>query len=154
MLGTILVAFIVFLTTIIPGFLLALALLRKTGLHLIEIIIIGFIFGLIAAPVMTWAEAYLMNYIHFFSFSLTLYLVNTLILLIIGLALCMWQGAFKDFRNEYLPKKGSQPQHMGKNVGWWVWAVLLIIMASAFYTRIEGITTSNTFFEFDPYLIW
>ena len=152
MLGTILVAFIAFLTTIIPGFLLALALLRKTGLHLMEIIIIGFIFGLIAAPVMTWMESYLMNSIHFFSFSLGLYLVNTLVLTIIGFILCIWQGAFKDFRSEFLPKKGEpQQQHMGKRVSWWVWAALVIIMLSVFATRMQSIVTAPSFFEFDPY---
>ena len=152
MLGTILVAFIAFLTAIIPGFFLALALLRKTGLHLMEIIVIGFIFGLVAAPVMTWMESYLMNSIHFFSFSLGLYLVNTLILTIIGLALCFWQGAFKDFRSEFLPKKGEPLQpHMGKKVSWWVWAALIVIMLSVFATRMQSIGIAPVFFEFDPY---
>ncbi len=152
MLGTILVAFIAFLTAIIPGFLLALALLRQTGLHLMEIIIIGFIFGLVAAPVMTWMESYLISSIHFFSFSLSLYLINTLVLTVIGLALCLWQGAFKDFRSEFLPKKGEPQQpHMGKKVSWLVWAALIIIMLSVFATRMQSIGIAPKFFEFDPY---
>ncbi|MGC8538399.1 MAG: hypothetical protein ACP5MK_00835 [Candidatus Micrarchaeia archaeon] len=87
--------FIAFLAIIVPGFFLALALLRKTMLNLFEITVIGFIFGLIFPPVLTWFESYFINSIHAFSFSAGLYNVNVVILTIIGIALCIQQGAIK-----------------------------------------------------------
>ena len=82
-----LVGIIAFLTLTIPGELFALALLKKTKLGLFEISVIGFIFGLVAVPTLTWLESYLMNYIHFFAFSLALVEVNALILSIVGIIL-------------------------------------------------------------------
>ena len=90
----ILVSLIAFFSMFIPGMLLALALLKNTKLGLFETSVIGFIFGLIAPATMTWLEAYLANYIHFFSFSLALFETNAAILSIIGLILCMQQGVF------------------------------------------------------------
>ncbi len=90
-----LVGLIAFLTLTIPGELFAFALLQKTKLRLFEISVIGFIFGLVAVPTLTWLESYLMNAIHFFAFSLALVEVNALILSIIGIILCLWQGVFK-----------------------------------------------------------
>ena len=90
-----LVGIIAFLTLTIPGELFAFALLKKTKLGLFEISVIGFIFGLVAVPTLTWLESYLMNYIHFFAFSLALVEVNALILSIVGIILCLWQGVFK-----------------------------------------------------------
>ncbi len=90
-----LVGIIAFLTLTIPGELFAFALLKKTKLGLFEISVIGFIFGLVAVPTLTWLESYLMNYIHFFAFSLALVELNALVLSIIGIILCLWQGVFK-----------------------------------------------------------
>jgi hypothetical protein len=81
----------------VPGILLSFALLKKTELHTFEIVSIGFIFGIIAAPAMTWMESYLINYFHFFSFSLWLFELNCLILIIIGLALTFKEGILQDF---------------------------------------------------------
>ncbi len=86
--------FIGILSVILPGFFLALALLRKTKLNIFEIFIIGIIFGIIFPPAMTWAEAYLIPYAHAFSFSAGIYNANVIILTIIGVALSAWQGAF------------------------------------------------------------
>ncbi len=83
---------IALISIILPGFFLALALLKKTKLNMIEITIIGFMFGLIFPPTLTWLESYLMNYIHAFSFSSSLYGANVIILTIIGIALCVQQG--------------------------------------------------------------
>ena len=47
------------LSIIVPGFFLALALLKKTKLPMFEIAVIGFIFGLIFPPTMIWLESYL-----------------------------------------------------------------------------------------------
>ena len=90
----ILTALIAFITMFVPGELLALALLRKTKLSFFEISVIGFIFGLIAPASATWIESYFMNAVHAFTFSLPLFEANAIILAIVGLALCIQQGAF------------------------------------------------------------
>jgi asparagine N-glycosylation enzyme membrane subunit Stt3 len=100
-------ALIALLSIILPGFFLALALLRRTKLNMIEISIIGFIFGLIFPPVMTWLESYLIDYIHAFSFSAGLYGVNVIVLTILGIALCVQQGAFSGFGIS-MPARRSQ----------------------------------------------
>ncbi len=82
-----------FISIMLPGFFLSLALLRKTKLSLFEITVIGFILGLVFPPAFTWGESYLMGYIHFFSFSEALYNINVVILTIIGVALSIQQGA-------------------------------------------------------------
>ncbi len=86
-------AIIALVSIILPGFFLALALLKKTKLNMFEISAIGFMFGLIFPPTLTWLESYLMNYIHFFSFSSSLYAVNVVLLTILGIALSIQQGA-------------------------------------------------------------
>ncbi|MDE1855096.1 MAG: hypothetical protein KGH57_02125 [Candidatus Micrarchaeota archaeon] len=85
-------ALIALLSVILPGFFLALALLKRTKLNMIEISTIGFMFGLIFPPTLTWLESYLMNYVHVFTFSAGLYGANVVILTIIGIALCVQQG--------------------------------------------------------------
>jgi hypothetical protein len=98
-LGVIATIIIAFLSMFIPGLLLSFALLKKTELHTFEIVVIGFIFGLIAPASMTWAESYLINYSHIFTFSLGVFEINALILAIIGAALCYFEGTFGDFYN-------------------------------------------------------
>ncbi|MEM3255201.1 MAG: hypothetical protein QXH69_02400, partial [Candidatus Micrarchaeaceae archaeon] len=83
-----------FLAILVPGVLLSFALLKKTNLHTFEIVAIGFMFGLIFPPVMTWLESYLIPYIHAFSFSAGLYNINVVVLTIIGIVLCFQQGVF------------------------------------------------------------
>ncbi len=85
-------ALVALISIILPGFFLALALLKKTKLNMIEISIIGFMFGLIFPPTLTWLESYLMNYVHAFTFSSALYGTNVILLTIIGIALCVQQG--------------------------------------------------------------
>ncbi|MFI5412317.1 MAG: hypothetical protein ACHQX1_00300 [Candidatus Micrarchaeales archaeon] len=156
MLGTIVITLIAFLSIMVPGFLLALALLRKTELNLFEIGVFGFIFGFIGPATLTWLESYLISFSSFFSFSFELYELNTLLLTIIGLALCYQQGAFKSFKEEFFSKGNEheashRPAHHKKNPHWWVWAFLLALMLSTFGTRMLSIGTAPTFFEFDPY---
>ncbi len=95
-LGLIAAILIAFFSMFIPGILLAFALLKRTELHTFEIIVIGFIFGLIAPATMTWAESYLISYIHFFTFSLMLFELNVLVLTIIGAIMCYYEGVFSD----------------------------------------------------------
>ena len=97
MLGLIASIIIAFFSMFIPGVLLAYALLSKTELNHFEIIVIGFIFGLIAPATMTWLESYLMTSIHALTFSLWLFELNALILTIIGAILCYREGLATDF---------------------------------------------------------
>jgi asparagine N-glycosylation enzyme membrane subunit Stt3 len=96
-LGVLTAVLIAVLTLFVPGVILSFVLLRKTELHTFEVVSIGFIFGLIAPATMTWMEAYLINYIHFFSFSLWLFELNAIILTIIGLILAYREGLLHDF---------------------------------------------------------
>ncbi len=102
--SAILAIIVAFITLFVPGELLALALLRKTKLNLVDISIIGFVFGLVATPTMTWVEAYLIPYMHFFTFSLGLFEANALVLTIIGIILCFWQGVFSFSKLQELAK--------------------------------------------------
>ncbi len=86
-------ALIAFVSIMVPGFFLALALLKKTKLNMFEITVIGFIFGLIFPPTMTWLESYLINYVHAFSFSAGLYGANVVVLTVVGVLLSFQQGA-------------------------------------------------------------
>src|SRR5208283_2529359 len=107
---------VAFISMFVPGVLLALALLyKKTDLHLFEVVVIGFIFGLIAPAGLTWVESFLVNYgLHIFSFSLALFEANALALTILGVILCVWQGVFKDLsflklsRNEQIKQEEAQ----------------------------------------------
>ncbi len=121
--GVLVSGIIAFLSMFVPGALLALALLyRKTELHIIEILIIGFIFGLIAPASLTWIESYIASSIHSFSFSLGLFEANALALTIAGLVLCYWQGVFKEFsfkgmtRSQIISSEQSQIGAMERNV--------------------------------------
>ncbi len=96
MLGLIAAIVIAFFSMFIPGLLLAFALLRKSELNTFEIIVTGFIFGLIAPATLTWIEGYLVTYIHAFTFSLWLFELNALLLTIIGAILCWREGALPD----------------------------------------------------------
>ena len=99
--SAILAVIIAFFSMFIPGVLFALALLRKTELHIFEIIVIGFFFGLLAPATLTWIEAYFISSIHAFTFSLGLFETNALVLTIIAAALAYQQGVFQDLKKEY-----------------------------------------------------
>lgn len=103
--SALLTAIIAFISIIAPGFFLALALLKKTKLNMIEITTIGFMFGLIFPPTLTWIEGYLATYVHVFSFSASLYGVNVVLLTILGIALCLQQGAIDLGFFRSLPEK-------------------------------------------------
>ena len=157
--GILLPILIAFLSMFIPGILLAFALLRKTELHVFEIVVTGFIFGLIAPATLTWIESFLISYSSLFSFSVSLFELNSVALSIIGAVLCYQQGVFKDFIAWAAAfNKASDQQHQApapsahkKHAAWWVWALLLALMLLTFYTRIINIPTAPQFFEFDPY---
>ena len=100
----ILTLLIAFISILVPGFFLALALLKKTKLNMFEITVIGFIFGLIFPPTLTWLESYLMDYVHLFSFSAWLYGANVVVLTLVGIALSFQQGAIS---LDFLKRKTS-----------------------------------------------
>ncbi len=85
-----------FLSIIVPGFFVSLALLRRTKFGLFEITVIGFILGMILVPMAVWLESYLINVSPVFSFSAGLYNANVVAITIIGIIFCFRQGAFKD----------------------------------------------------------
>ena len=94
--GVIATSLIAFLSMFVPGVLLAMALLyKRTDFHLFEIVVIGFIFGLIAPASLTWIESFLIPYSPVFAFSLGLFEINALVLTIAGFLLCVQQGVFK-----------------------------------------------------------
>jgi len=146
LLPTIIISFI---TMFVPGFLLALALLRKTELSFFEISVIGFFFGIMAPGALTWLEAYLIPYIHAFTFSLSLFEANAVILTIIGLVLCYRNGALKDILDGSVTKRTDAEKARGATK--WVWLILLAIMLLTFATRMFSIGIAPRFFEFDPY---
>ncbi len=150
----ILAVLIAFLAIMLPGLPLALVLLRKTELNLFEIVIIGFVFGFMAPAILTWLESYLISFSSFFSFSLGLFAINTIVITIIGLVLCWQQGVLKNFKQDFLSKEQEHergPSHRKTAPQWWVWALLLILMITTFATRMQSIVISTKFFEFDPY---
>ena len=112
MVDVLLVSIIAFVSMFVPGVLLALALLKDTKLSMFEIIVIGFIFGLIAPATLTWLESYLIAYVHFFAFSLSLFEINAAILTIIGFLLCMQQGIFKDLKMPSLKLRFEQDSQL------------------------------------------
>ncbi len=120
--GIIATGIVAFLSMFVPGVLLALALLyRKTDFHLFEIVVIGFIFGLIAPASLTWVESFLIHYSTAFAFSLGLFEANAVVLTIIGAALCFQQGVFKGFslsgltRNEAIKKEEARISELQKD---------------------------------------
>ncbi len=88
---------IVFFTMFIPGILIAIALLKGTKLHLFEILVLGFIFGMIAPATLTWIESYAMNYIHALAFSSALFDANALIISLIAALYAYKTGALAEF---------------------------------------------------------
>jgi asparagine N-glycosylation enzyme membrane subunit Stt3 len=85
------------LSIVLPGFFIAFGLLYRTKLHPFEIAVIGFTFGMVFPPVTIWLEAYLIPYMHFFSYSESLYNINVIVLTLFGAILCYQQGVFDAF---------------------------------------------------------
>ncbi|HVA83006.1 MAG TPA: hypothetical protein VNF06_02475, partial [Candidatus Aquilonibacter sp.] len=166
-------AFIALLSIVVPGFFLALALLGKTKLNKLEIGVMGFTFGLLFPPAMIWLESYLIPYMPAFAFSVGLYNLNVIILSIIGIGLCLWQGLLNlDLIKPFLGMKVTpkaehtaephlstetavhenpeERQKKGQNSKL-IWYLLVILMLVAFVSRIMSLPTAAHFFEFDPY---
>ena len=121
----------VFLSIFIPGFFLALALLRKTKMPLPEIAVFGFIFGLVFPPLLL----FLYSFFGIF-YSPQLVIANLLLITAVGYLLCVKEGVL-NFELSFDYKRDA------------VWIILLFIMLFAFWVRIQSLTP--IFYEFDPY---
>ena len=121
----------VFLSIFVPGFLLALALLRRTKMPLAEIAFFGFIFGLVFPPLTLFLYS-------FFGilYSPELVIINIVVVTVIGFLLCVKENAF-DFELSFDLRRDA------------VWVALTLIVLFAFWVRIQSITP--IFYEFDPY---
>ena len=121
----------VFLSIFIPGFFLALALLRKTKLSLFEIAGFGFILGLIIPPTLLFIYSLIG-----IKFSFEIMIFNFIAITIIGLILCLKENVFP-LKFSFYYKRDA------------VWILLLLVMLFAFWVRIQSI--GPIFYEFDPY---
>lgn len=121
----------VFFSIFIPGFLLALALLKKTKMHLAEIAVFGFILGLTFPPLLLFVYS-------FFGIPYTpqLAIINIILVTVVGFLLCMNEGALS-IELSFNYRRDA------------VWVLLLFIMLFAFWVRIQSLTP--IFYEFDPY---
>lgn len=121
----------VFLSIFVPGFLLALALLRKTKMPLAEIAFFGFIFGLIFPPL----TLFLFSFLGIF-YSPEVAVANIFLVTVVGLLLCMKENAL-NFEVSFDLRRDA------------VWVALTLIVLLAFWVRLQSITP--IFYEFDPY---
>ena len=122
----------VFISIAVPGFLLALALLRKTDLHLFEIFFVGIVLGISIPSLMGLCE-----FLIGISFSFNLHLINLLIMCLISIAVIV-----KD-KIRVLPKSKLNPTSI------YTLIAISIIIFLAWWIRIQAI--SPYFYEFDPY---
>ncbi|MBI5158752.1 hypothetical protein HY992_01390 [Candidatus Micrarchaeota archaeon] len=120
----------IFLFTLVPGLALALPLLKRTNLSFFQIICYGFMLGLIIPPLALW-------FLSFFGvkYSFDVAIGVSLALTLAGIALSAKE------------KVEVKPSFELKRDG--VWIVLTVIMALAFFIRIQSL--SATYYEFDPY---
>ncbi len=107
--GLITAVLVGFLSIIVPGFFIALGLLKKTKFNMFEIVVIGFILGMVLPPMAVWLESYLIPYSSAFSFSAGLYNLNVLAITIIGIVLSFKQGAFDSLPALLGTKAGRYP---------------------------------------------
>ena len=121
----------IFLAIAIPGFLLALGLLRKTKLHLWEIAIIGIPIGMSVPAILAFLESFIG-----IQFTAQLVLINLAITTIAGVFLLIKEK----------PKIMPEKIHL-TNVT--VPILLFIILFLAFWIRIQAL--SPYFYDFDPY---
>ncbi|NYZ78899.1 hypothetical protein H0N99_02010 [Candidatus Micrarchaeota archaeon] len=121
----------VFLSIFIPGFLIALALLKKTKLPLPAIAAFGFILGLVFPPLLLFIYS-----LFGVLYSPQLAIINLVIVTAVGLLLCIREGAL-DICLSFNYRRDA------------AWVLLLVIMLFAFWVRIQSL--GPIFYEFDPY---
>ncbi len=121
----------IFLSIFIPGFLVALALLRKTKLPLPAIAAFGFILGLVFPPLLLFIYS-----LFGVLYTPQLVVINLFIVTAAGLLLCIREGTLNFGLSFEYKRDGA-------------WVLLLLIMLFAFWVRIQSL--SPIFYEFDPY---
>nr|WP_304767593.1 STT3 domain-containing protein [Candidatus Burarchaeum sp.] len=129
-------ALLALISIIVPGFLLALPLVRRLKMGVPEALGIGFALGLVIPPFLLMAESFVG-----ILFSHDLFIANTVLLSIIGLAFC--------FKEKIFPL--DVKLNLREN---WHWFLLLLFIVTAFYIRMQSAFPSNAgafFYEFDPY---
>ncbi len=138
---------IILLASFPAGFLISLALLRKTQIHILEKAAVGFAIGICLPPLLYFFEFFFLG----IPFSLMLVYANLGLLLGLGIAACHFSGAFQDAAAYRLPKMPSSSLNE-----WWALlapniAPCLIILFSflAFFIRIQSYTP--IYQELDPY---
>ncbi|MFH1285955.1 MAG: STT3 domain-containing protein [Candidatus Micrarchaeota archaeon] len=131
----ILAAIPVILSIFIPGFFIALALLKKTGISLFEIACFGFILGLIVPPSFIFLAALIG-----IPYSLELAIGCVSLATLIGILWC-WKEKALEFKLEELTKIAPREAL--------IWGALAFFIILAFYIRVQSM--SPTFYEFDPY---
>jgi asparagine N-glycosylation enzyme membrane subunit Stt3 len=122
----------VFISIAVPGFLMALALLRKTKLHLFELFFIGIVFGIATPSIMAFIE-----FLVGIPFSLGVHLANLVIICLISVGVIV-----KDKIN-ILPKSKLDIKTLC------AFLILAAILFLAWWIRLQAI--SPFFYEFDPY---
>ncbi|MFH1780302.1 MAG: STT3 domain-containing protein [Candidatus Micrarchaeota archaeon] len=124
---------------LIPGVLIARALLKGTKLGLFEQFIIGIVLGITLNPLLSA----LFNTFLGLKFSFFLVLFNALLLTVIGILLLYKQDYLRLPEISFTNPLGF----LKKNH---IHLILLVIMLFSFYPRIAT-SWNNDFFEFDPY---
>ncbi|MCX6654453.1 MAG: hypothetical protein NTY03_04945, partial [Candidatus Bathyarchaeota archaeon] len=122
----------IFISIAIPGFLMALALLRKTKLHLFELFFIGVVFGMAVPSIMAFME-----FLVGIPFSFGMHLVNLVIICLVSVGVII-----KD-KIDILPKSKLNIKILC------AFLILATILFLAWWIRLQAI--SPYFYEFDPY---
>lgn len=124
----------IFIITAVSGFLLALVLLRRSGLALWEIFFVGIPLGMAVPAMMAFIEFNLG-----ISYSSTLYFVNLVVMLFASSAVILADSK----------KEGLLPAEKWDRKTVFTVVIFAIVAFLAFWIRIQAL--SPEFYEFDPY---
>ncbi|MEM3399970.1 MAG: hypothetical protein QXP42_03995 [Candidatus Micrarchaeia archaeon] len=127
-------ALAIFFSILVPGFLIALPLLRRTGRSLPEIVGWGLALGLIIPPLLAFLEYFFFG----IKYSYELVIVNIAITCIFGILFSIYEFGRKGLA---IKKWGIRDAA--------VWVILAIIVFSAFWVGSQS--AGPDFYEFDPY---
>ena len=129
----------VFIYTLVPGFLLAMPLLKNSRLSLYEKVVIGFILGLVLPAFLL----FLLGIVGI-GYSFFLAIACSIIIAAAGLAWGLKEGAFAE-----LPKFEINLDSHKDQKKLLIWGGLTLLMIWAFWARVQSLTP--IFYEFDPY---
>ncbi len=137
-----------FLVFAIPGVFLSFALFTGTHFNKLDRLLAGLIFGMISVPLLYCLEYLLLG----LQFNVFFVLVNSLVVLGIGLAIMHFRGILSLFEpNHVISALNTELQNIAvKPISLLVPGLLVLITLFGFYLRI-GYSFITNFFEFDPY---